>query len=176
MSVAIKPVTHIGHIQHQIQPHSKLSRGKHRGRGIEVQQWRSTFVDPHSVSSKSWIKFGNHVLLAPEAWDRIRETNAANPVLPPPSMSRSTPSRTASANGRVELEPPRKRFQMVSAKVWAWASEENIAAPVAPPKLRVTIFPLAWHALISAARNWQLASSVPGKTPVSALQIFHSMS
>lgn len=31
----------------------------------------------------------------------------------------SHPSRTALPNGRVELEPPKKSFQIVSAKVWA---------------------------------------------------------
>ena len=56
------------------------------------------------------------------------------------------PSRTALPKGRVELDPPRKIFQMVSAKDSAWLSEVNPTAPVAPPKLSVTSFPFAWHA------------------------------
>lgn len=81
----------------------------------------------------------------------------------PPSISRSTlqinlcestaknvsqetyPSKTAFPKGRVELEPPRKRFQMVSAKAVAWESELNPAAPVAPPRLIVTILPFDWQ-------------------------------
>jgi len=59
----------------------------------------------------------------------------------------------ASPKGRVELEPPRKRFQMVLPKAVACASEEKAAVLVAPPILSVTILPLAWQALISAAIN-----------------------
>lgn len=60
-----------------------------------------------------------------------------------------------------------------SPYVVAWASDENWApAPLAPPKLSVTILPAAWHASMPAARNWQFASSVPAKTPELALQIF----
>lgn len=79
------------------------------------------------------------------------------------------PSRTASPNGRVELDPPRNKFQIVSANVCAWESEEKVAAPVAPPRLRVTILPLAWHAFMPADKNWQFGRLVPGKTGSSAL-------
>jgi len=30
----------------------------------------------------------------------------------------------------------------------------------------VIVFPIAWQASISAAKNWQLAKLVPGKTPL----------
>jgi hypothetical protein len=72
----------------------------------------------------------------------MRETKAANPVFLPPSISRSTPSRTAFPKGLVVLEPPRKRSQIRSANVSACASELNSVDADASPKLRVTILPL----------------------------------
>lgn len=77
------------------------------------------------------------------------------------------PSRTASPKGRVELVPPKKRFQTVSAKLSAWLSEVKPTAPVAPPRLMVTIFPLDWHSWISDANAEQSGSSVPGKVALS---------
>lgn len=68
------------------------------------------------------------------------------------------PSRTAFPKGRVELEPPRKVFQMVSAKVLAWEAEVKPAAPVAPPRLMVTILPLDWQVWIAEARKEQFGS------------------
>lgn len=62
------------------------------------------------------------------------------------------------------LDPPRNRFQMVSPKAEAWEAELKLAAPVAPPSDRVIILPLAWHAWIEEARNWQFGSSVPAKS------------
>ena len=86
------------------------------------------------------------------------------------------PSRTALPKGRVLLEPPRNRFQMVSPKEAACAAEEKPAAPVAPPRERVTILPLDWHVLMSLARNAQLGRFVPGKTPEStALQTWETV-
>ena len=61
------------------------------------------------------------------------------------------------------LDPPRNRFQTVSPKVVASEAELKLAAPVAPPKERVTILPLAWQASICEASNWQFGSEVPGK-------------
>ena len=62
---------------------------------------------------------------------------------------------------------------MVSPKALAWEAELKLAAPVAPPRDRVTILPLAWHALIDEARNWQFGSSVPGKFESSeGLQVY----
>lgn len=40
------------------------------------------------------------------------------------------------------------------------------------PREIVIVFPIAWQASISAARNWQLAKSVPGKTPLPAPHIW----
>ena len=45
----------------------------------------------------------------------------------------------------MELDPPRKRFQMVSPNAVACAADEKLAAPVAPPSDMVTIFPLDWQ-------------------------------
>jgi len=127
-------------------------------------------------------------LLAPAERERILFTNVGKYAPDPPSMSRSIlqeivrnenskqkcgahPSKTASPKGRVELDPPRKRFHTVVAKVCACASEVKLAAPVAPPRLIVMILPLAWQALISAAMNWQLARLVPEKTAPLLLQV-----
>lgn len=49
------------------------------------------------------------------------------------------PSSTALPKGRVELEPPRKVFHIVSAKVCAWESEVKPTAPEAPPRLSTLI-------------------------------------
>jgi hypothetical protein len=87
-------------------------------------------------------------------------------------MVSTHPSRTASPNGRIELLPPRNKFQIVSAKVSAWLSEEKPTEPVAPPRLIVTIFPLAWHVLMSVPTEAQLGRSVPGNVALSVgLQI-----
>lgn len=81
---------------------------------------------------------------------------------------------TASPNGLVSDVPPRNKSQIRVAKVSAWASEVKVAPPVAPPMLRVMIFPAAWHVWISVAINWQLASWLPGNTGSSSLlQIYH---
>lgn len=80
---------------------------------------------------------------------------------------RAYPSRTAPPKGRVELVPPRKRFHMVSAKDEACASEVKPAAPVAPPRLMVTIFPLDWHVSIAEAKKEQSGNCVPAKTVLS---------
>ena len=56
-------------------------------------------------------------------------------------------------------------FQMVSANCCACAGDEKPAAPVAPPRLIVTILPLDWQVWMADARNWQLGRSVPEKVP-----------
>ncbi len=109
-----------------------------------------------------------YFLFAPFDKERMVLTNVDKYCPEPPSRSRSMlgkakqypiqckvtyPSKTALPKGRVELEPPRKRFQMVLPKDFACAPEEKTAAPVAPPRLSVTVLPLAWQALISAAIN-----------------------
>ena len=82
------------------------------------------------------------------------------------------PSSTAAPNGRVSLVPPRNMFQIVSPNAVACASDEKLAAPVAPPSESVTILPLDWHVWMSDARKEQSASAVPGKTVSStALQM-----
>ena len=75
----------------------------------------------------------------------------------------------ASPNGRRLLEPPKKRFQIVSANCSAWESDAR-AMLVAPAMLRVTIFPFAWHSLISDARKVQSGKLVPGNA-VPTLQV-----
>ncbi len=61
---------------------------------------------------------------------------------------------------------------MVSPKADAWASDEKLAAPVAPPRERVTILPLDWQNWMSEARKLHWGRLVPGKTESStALQI-----
>jgi hypothetical protein len=106
------------------------------------------------------VIFGkSYFLLALLARLRILVTKAAKPLPEPPSISKSTlssyqkllpkkrvqtyPSRIASPKGRVELVPPKNRFQTVSANVCACASEVKLAKPVAPPRLIVTILPRA---------------------------------
>lgn len=96
------------------------------------------------------------------------------PVRPPQhdNQAATYPSRTALPKGRVLLEPPRNRFQMVSPNLEASDAELKVARPVAPPRESVTILPFDWQVLMSLARNAQLGRFVPGKTPEStALQI-----
>ena len=62
------------------------------------------------------------------------------------------------------LEPPRNKFQMVSANAFAAASDEKPTSPVAPPRESVTVLPAFWHVLMSSVRLWQFASLVPEKT------------
>src|SRR6266446_5665961 len=97
------------------------------------------------------------------ACSRSRFTNAAYPVESPDSISRSTlrnkynnddikmdgkekcphtyPSRTASPNGRCGPDPPRYMSHIWSANVCACESVEKPTWEIAPPRLRVTIFP-----------------------------------
>ena len=82
------------------------------------------------------------------------------------------PSRTALPNGRVELEPPKKSFQMVSAKVSAWESDWKPTLAPPPPRLSVTAFPLDWQNWTSDARDAQLTRPVPENVALSlALQV-----
>lgn len=53
---------------------------------------------------------------------------------------------------------------MVSANCDACASDVKPAAPVAPPRLSVTILPLDWQVWIADARKPQLGSWEFGKT------------
>ncbi len=62
------------------------------------------------------------------------------------------------------LDPPRKRFQIVSPKDDAWLAEVKLAAPVAPPRERVTILPLDWQVSMSEAREEQSGRFVPENT------------
>ena len=59
------------------------------------------------------------------------------------TIPRSKPSMTADPNGRVELDPPPKRFQRVVAKVVACDELEKPYVPTDPPRLRRTILPAA---------------------------------
>lgn len=77
------------------------------------------------------------------------------------------PSRTALPNGRVDELPPRNKSQIVCAKVSAWLSDWNPTEPVAPPRLRVMILPLAWQVVISDASAEQFGRSVPGNVALS---------
>lgn len=77
------------------------------------------------------------------------------------------PSRTASPNGRVALLPPRNKFHIVSANVCPWSSDEKPTDPVAPPRLIVTILPLAWHVLMSWPTEAQFGRLVPGNVALS---------
>ena len=74
------------------------------------------------------------------------------------------PSRTALPKGRVLLEPPRNRFQMVSPNLEASDAELKVARPVAPPRESVTILPFDWQVCICDARNEQSGRSDPGKS------------
>ena len=66
---------------------------------------------------------------------------------------RAYPSRTAAPKGRVLLEPPRKMFQIVSAKADACESDVKLGFEPPPPRLISTILPLAWQASMCEARN-----------------------
>ena len=62
---------------------------------------------------------------------------------------------------------------MVSPKEVAWSAEVNPAPPVAPPRERVTIFPLDWQVSISDATNEQSGRFVSAKIGESTvLQIY----
>lgn len=68
---------------------------------------------------------------------------------------------------------PRNISHMDWAKEDACVSLLKPTLPVPPPRLSVTIFPLAWHFLMSGARNEQSARLVSGKVLLSHwLQIF----
>jgi hypothetical protein len=84
-------------------------------------------------------------------------------------LMHSYPSKTADPKGRVLLEPPRKRFQIVWAYAAASLSFAKPLEPVAPPNDIVTIFPAAWQVSILDARNEQLGRFVPGNTGSSAV-------
>ena len=73
----------------------------------------------------------------------------------------------------MEPVPPRNMFQIVSPKAVAWAADEKLAAPVAPPRDMVTILPRDWQYSMSDARKVQFGMDVPGNTPLSSvLQIY----
>ena len=83
------------------------------------------------------------------------------------------PSRIALPNGRVELDPPRKSFQIVSANVSASLSDWKPTLAPPPPRERVKSFPLLWQVWMSLASDWQLARPVPENVALScALQIW----
>ncbi len=65
------------------------------------------------------------------------------------------PSRTASPNGLCCPKPPRNMSHIVSANVCACEFDEKLTWEMAPPRLRVTIFPLPWHCLICDDRDEQ---------------------
>ena len=135
-----------------------------------------------------------YFLLPPFISERSWLTKVVKYCVEPPSMSRSTlttiepyrgylgtlrtyPSSTALPKGRVELEPPKKRFQIVVANWDAWASDVNPAAPVAPPRLMVTILPFDWQVWMADARKEQSGSWVPGNTASSlTLHVWRDMS
>lgn len=89
-------------------------------------------------------------------------------------MRQTNPSKTASPNGLVELEPPRNRFQIVSANPVACDCDEKESEPVAPPRLIVTILPADWQAWMSDARKLQFGSWVPSNTGLlTELQVYN---
>jgi hypothetical protein len=73
------------------------------------------------------------------------------------------PSRIAEPNGLVSDSPPKKTFQMVSAKVSASEFEENPIVESAPPRLMVTRIPLSWQLEIAPDSPLQSNRFVPGK-------------
>lgn len=61
----------------------------------------------------------------------------------------------------------------MSANVCPWASDEKPTDPVAPPRLIVTILPLAWHVLMSCPTEAQFGRLVPGNVALSVgLQVW----
>lgn len=77
-----------------------------------------------------------------------------------------------SLNPHIGANIPRNKFHIVCAKSDAWELLLKPTFAVAPPKLSVTILPLAWHCWISEAMKEQSARSVPGKLFPPALQIY----
>lgn len=77
-------------------------------------------------------------------------------------MHSTHPSKTTSPKGLVSLDPPRKAFQIKSAKVSAALSLWNPTLAPPPPRLKVKAFPFDWHALKSSETAEQSARAVPG--------------
>jgi hypothetical protein len=71
------------------------------------------------------------------------------------------PLRTASPNGLCCPEPPRNMSHIVSANRCACEFDEKPTWEMAPPRLRVTIFPLSWHCLICDDRDEQSSTCLP---------------
>lgn len=77
------------------------------------------------------------------------------------------PLRMALPNGRRGELPPRNKSHTVWPNTSPCESDWKPTAPVAPPKLSVMTFPLAWQEVMSEASAAQLGRFVPGKVELS---------